>query len=126
MIYRILADAVVLLHFGFVVFVVGGGLIVLYRPRLAWVHIPAVIWGALIEFAGWICPLTPLENWLRFRGGQAGYAGSFLEHYLLPVLYPEFLSRSLQFILGNINECCMMNVLSTFISNKAKIIVFSN
>lgn len=100
MIYRILADAVVLLHFGFVVFVVGGGLIVLYRPRLAWIHIPAVIWGALIEFAGWICPLTPLENWFRFRGGQVGYAGGFIEHYLLPVLYPEFLSRSLQFVLG--------------------------
>ena len=100
MIYRLFADAVVLVHFAFVVFVVAGGVAVVYRPWIGWLHVPAVIWGAVIEFAGWICPLTPLENWLRYRGGQAGYTGGFIEQYLLPILYPSGLSRSVQFILG--------------------------
>jgi hypothetical protein len=65
-----------------------------------WIHIPAASWGALIEFAGWICPLTPLENWLRFRGGVAGYAGGFIEQYILPVLYPLNLTREIQFVIG--------------------------
>ena len=100
MLYRLLADATVVLHLAFVVFVVGGGLLVWRRPKLAWVHLPAVAWGALIEFAGWICPLTPLENWLREQGGQAGYSTSFIEHYLIPVLYPQSLTRDMQWLLG--------------------------
>jgi hypothetical protein len=100
MIYRILADAAVLLHFGFVAFVVIGGILVVLRPKFAWLHIPALLWGALIEFAGWICPLTPFENWLRQKGGQAGFPGGFVEHYLLPLLYPDGLTRSLQVGLG--------------------------
>jgi hypothetical protein len=98
--YGLLADLVVGLHLLFVCFVVGGGLLVLRRPRLAWVHLPAAAWGALIEFAGWICPLTPLEKWLRGRGGGAGYEGDFVEHYLLPVLYPAGLTREVQIGLG--------------------------
>lgn len=102
MLWRLLADAVVLVHFAFVAFVILGGFLVLRWPRLAWAHIPAAIWGVLIEFAGWICPLTPLEQWLRVRGGAAGYAGGFIEHYLLPVLYPAGLTRTTQWLLGAI------------------------
>ena len=85
-----------------------GGLLVLRRPRLAWAHIPAVAWGAIIEYAGWICPLTPLENWLRSAGGAAGYAGGFVEHYLLRTLYPQGLSRGTQAVLGTL--VLMINV----------------
>ena len=101
MIYRVLADLVLAVHFGFVLFVVLGGLLVLRWPRLAWVHIPAAIWGVLIEYAGWICPLTPLENSFRVKSGEAGYSGGFVEHYLLPTLYPAGLTRSIQLVLGS-------------------------
>ena len=100
MLYRLLADAVVVVHCAFVVFVVAGGLLALRWPRVLWVHAPAAVWGALIEFAGWICPLTPLENELRRRGGEAGYAGGFIERYLLPVIYPAQLTRTTQMVLG--------------------------
>lgn len=100
MLYRLSADLVALLHFAFVLFVVLGGLLVLRDRRLAWLHLPAAIWGALIEFGGWICPLTPLENRLRWRAGEAGYSGGFIEHYLLPVLYPDGLTRPVQVGLG--------------------------
>jgi len=101
MIYRILADIVALAHLGFVVFVVLGALLVLRRPRLAWLHLPAAAWGVAIEWAGWICPLTPLENRLRTLAGQAGYSGGFVEHYLLPLLYPAGLTRGDQILLGS-------------------------
>ena len=96
----ILAGVVVGFHLAFVLFVVLGGLLVLRWPRLAWLHLPAAVWGALIEFAGWVCPLTPLENQLRRAGGTAEYAGGFVEHYLLPVLYPAGLTRDIQYVLG--------------------------
>ena len=95
-----LADAVVAAHALFVLFVVGGGLLALRWPRAAWVHLPCAAWGALIEFAGLICPLTPLENWLRARGGGGRYGGGFIEHYVMPVLYPPGLTRDLQIALG--------------------------
>ena len=97
---RILADATVVLHLLFVAFVIGGGVLVLRWPRVAWVHLPAAAWGAWIEFAGWMCPLTPLENWLRQQSGGAVYTSSFVERYLLPVLYPSTLSRDMQWTLG--------------------------
>lgn len=97
---RALADLVVVVHCAFVLFVVGGGFLVLIRPRLAWVHVPVALWGAAIEFGGWICPLTPLENRLRRAAGEAGYSGGFVEHYLLPTLYPEGLTRGQQLGLG--------------------------
>ena len=97
-----MADAVVLLHLAFVVFVVLGGLAVLRWPRLAWLHLPAAVWGALIEFAGWICPLTPLENFLRERGGEAGYAGGFIDHYITAIIYPDGLTRTMQFGVGGL------------------------
>jgi len=98
--YRLLADLVVGVHVLFVVFVVLGGLLVLRWPKVAYLHIPAAVWGAVIELAGWICPLTPLENWLRRQAGSAGYSGSFIEHYILPILYPSALSRNIQLLLG--------------------------
>jgi hypothetical protein len=97
--YRLLADLVVGFHFAFVVFVVAGGLLIVRWPRVAWIHLPAAAWGVLVEFVGWVCPLTPLEIALRARAGQAGYEGGFIEHYLLPVLYPG-LDRRSQFVLG--------------------------
>lgn len=100
MLYRLLADLVVLIHFGFVLFVVLGGLLALRWPRAAWVHLPAALWGAGIEFAAGICPLTPLENHLRRLGGESGYSGGFVEHYVLPVLYPDGLTRGVQLALG--------------------------
>ena len=102
MIYRLLADATVVLHFGFVLFVIGGGILVWRYPRLAWLHVPAALWGAVIEFAGWVCPLTPLENWSREQGGQQAYATSFVEHYLMPILYPASLTREVQWVLGGL------------------------
>jgi hypothetical protein len=101
-IYRALADLVVTLHLGFVLFVVFGGLLVTRWPRLVWIHVPAAVWGVAIEYTGWICPLSPLENSLRVRGGEAGYAGGFIEHYLLPTLYPQGLTRGTQFVLGSL------------------------
>jgi Protein of Unknown function (DUF2784) len=98
--FRILADLVVGLHLLFVLFVIAGGFLVLRWRRLILLHLPAAVWGALIEFKGWICPLTPLENWLRRRGGQEGYGGGFVEHYLLPILYPTGLTRQVQIALG--------------------------
>ena len=100
--YRLGADLVLLLHLAFVLFVVAGGLLVLKWPRLAWLHLPAVTWGALVEFTGWICPLTPLENILRTLAGASTYDSDFIEHYILPLLYPAELTRDTQLILGMI------------------------
>ncbi len=100
MVYRFLADLVLVAHFAFVVFAVVGALLVLRWRWVVWLHLPAVVWAALIEFAGWICPLTPLENWLRELGGSAGYESGFVEHYILPVLYPGGLTREVQIVLG--------------------------
>jgi hypothetical protein len=100
MIYRGLADFVVLVHMAFVLFATLGGFLVFKWRRVAWFHIPAALWAALIEFVGWACPLTPLENWLRRQGGEIGYQTSFIERYLLPVIYPAALSRGLHVVLG--------------------------
>ena len=98
--YRLLADLVLVVHAAFVVFVMLGGVAVLRWPRLAWVHLPAAIWGAGIEFSGGICPLTPLENHWRQLAGEQGYTGGFVEHYVVAALYPEGLTRGLQIALG--------------------------
>ena len=98
--YRFLADLIVVVHFAFLLFVVTGGLFALRWPKTAWVHVPAAVWGALIEFFGWICPLTPLEIALRHRGGEAAYTGGFIAHYVMSVLYPDGLTRGIQVVLG--------------------------
>ena len=95
-----MADLVVLLHFAFVLFVVFGGLLVLRWPRVAYVHLPVAVYCVLIEVIGWVCPLTPLEKRLRESAGQQGYEGGFVEHYILPVLYPAGLTRGVQLALG--------------------------
>ncbi|EXI92994.1 MAG: hypothetical protein AW12_00152 [Candidatus Accumulibacter sp. BA-94] len=99
---RLLADGIVVVHFLFIAFVVAGGALCLRWPRLACAHVPAACWGVLIEITGWICPLTPLENELRQAAGQAGYAGGFIEHYLLPVIYPPGLTRGTQLMLAGV------------------------
>jgi len=102
LIYRVLADLVLVIHLAFVLFVVLGGLLVPRWPRLAWLHLPAAVWGVLIEYSGWICPLTPLENSLRVKGGEAGYSTGFIQHYIQPTLYPSGLTRPTQLVLGSI------------------------
>lgn len=98
--YAIAAVLVVIVHLGFVCFVVLGGFLVLKWRRVLFLHIPAVIWGALIEFQGWVCPLTPLEQFFRQMANQGGYTGGFIEHYLLAILYPSNLTREIQVFLG--------------------------
>src|SRR5438045_9432775 len=98
--YRRLADAVLITHFAFVAFVVLGGFAALKWRRLAWVHVPVALYGASVEFVGFVCPLTPLEVWLRRRGGESGYSGGFIDHYITATLYPEGLTRPVQFLLG--------------------------
>jgi len=116
LIYRALADLILALHLVFVLFVVLGGLLVLKWPRAAWLHIPAAIWGVLIEYTGWICPLTPLENSLRTRGGEAGYNGGFIEHYIQPLLYPAGLTRSTQVVLGSLVLALNLTAYSIMVS----------
>ena len=100
MIYGWLADLVVVAHLGFVLFVVFGGLLMLITPRALWFHLPALAWGVLIEFVGFVCPLTYLENDLRQMAGEVGYGESFVSRYLIPVLYPDALTWQLQWLLG--------------------------
>jgi hypothetical protein len=108
MLLRVLADLVVLVHLGFIVFVVIGGVLALRWPWMPWLHLPAVAWGALLELYGWTCPLTPLENWLRIRGSAAAYPGGFVDRYVLPLVYPAGLTRDGQVALGDL--VCAVNV----------------
>ena len=102
MIYQWMTACVVLLHAGFVVFVVLGGYLALRWRWLVWIHIPAAIWGVAIEFTGNLCPLTPLENELRLRAGMRGYTGGFIDHYVVAGLYPNGLTRRAQYVLGTL------------------------
>lgn len=95
-----MADILVVLHFVFILFVVLGGFLVLKWRWVMLFHLPAAVWGALIEFQGWICPLTPLEQKFRIAAGEEGYSGGFIQYYLLPIIYPDELTRELQFVLG--------------------------
>jgi len=98
--YRILADVVLIVHLAFVAFALFGGLTVLKWRRMSWIHVPMALWAALVEFTGWVCPLTPLEHWLRVQGGMSPEKLSFVEQYLLPLLYPTALTRRIQIFLG--------------------------
>lgn len=100
MLFSGLADLAVLLHALFILFVVGGGFLVLRWPRLAWLHLPAALWGGVVELSNWFCPLTDLELYWRRRGGESGYSGSFIEHYLEPLIYPAGLTVRLQIYMG--------------------------
>lgn len=100
MLFRILADLVLLAHLAFVIFALLGGLLVLRYRNLLWPHLAALAWGVAVQWANWICPLTPLENALRRTGGEAGYAGGVIEHYAMRVLYPDALPLELRYLLG--------------------------
>lgn len=100
MLYGWLANLILLAHLAFILFVALGGLAVLRWPRLAWLHLPCVAWGVMVELMGWICPLTPWENHFRRLAGQVGYVGDFIQHYLMIAIYPEGLTRNIQIMLG--------------------------
>ena len=100
MLYRVLTDVVVVVHILFVLFALAGGVLLLWSKRFAWAHLPAVIWAMLVEMNGWVCPLTPLENFFREKSGELGYKFGFIEHYFIPFLYPEALTRRVQIVLG--------------------------
>ena len=100
MIWRVLADLVLLLHLTFILFVILGGFLAIRWSWLKWAHLPAIVWAAALEFGGWICPLTPLEIWLLQKGGKAGYTGGFIEHYGIPLIYPTGLTPTIQWYLG--------------------------
>jgi hypothetical protein len=115
--FRLAADTVIAIHVGFVLFVVIGGLLVLRWPWMVWLHVPAAVWGVFIEYAGWVCPLTPLENYLRERGGVTTYSGDFIEHYVFQLLYPAQLTRGMQMFLGSValavNACIYWRLFRT-------------
>ena len=100
--YQLIADAILGLHFAYIAFMLFGGLLVLRYPRLAWLHLSAVAWGATVEFMDWPCPLTTWENHFLSLAGGSGYKGDFVWHYLLQVIYPAGLTRNLQMLLGGI------------------------
>jgi hypothetical protein len=102
MLSRFAADGLVLFHLAFIVFVVLGGFLTWRWRRLIWVHVPCALWGAVVEFAGWICPLTPWEVALRRQAGQLGYEGGFIEHYIIPLIYPGELTLPVRVILGSL------------------------
>lgn len=102
MLSRIAADLVLAVHLGFIVFVILGGLLLLRFPKIMYLHIPAAVWGAVVEISGRICPLTTWENDLRQSAGESGYAESFVEHYLVPIIYPAGLTRDVQLTLAGI------------------------
>ena len=100
MVYNVSATALALLHLAFILFVLVGGFAVLRWPKLAWVHVPAAVWGVMIEFAGWWCPLTKWENQLLRAAGRAGYDTGFVNHYIMPIIYPAGLTRGLEIAIG--------------------------
>ena len=107
MLFRTVADLVVLTHVAFIVFVVSGGLLASRWRWIPWVRLPAVLWGVLLECGGWMCPLTPLENWLRRAGGASEYSGGFIEQYVVAIVYPAALTREVQVALGLL--LCLVN-----------------
>lgn len=100
MLYQLLASVVAIIHFAFIVFVIGGGLLLLRWPKLMWIHLPAAIWGFVIEMMGWYCPLTGIENWLLRRAGREGYSGGFVSHYIFALIYPAGLTRTVEIAIG--------------------------
>jgi hypothetical protein len=120
MFYRFLADLLILVHLVFILFALLGGLTLLWRRWMVWIHLPCAVWACLIEFIGWVCPLTPLENMFRLISGEAGYQGGFIEHYLLPLIYPGGVTATIQFMLGLIALVVNVAVYSFVISRLMK------
>ena len=100
MVFKLAANALALIHLAFILFVVFGGLLLLKWPKLMWLHLPAAVWGALIEFAGWYCPLTSMENAMLRRAGESGYTGGFVAHYIFAAIYPAGLTRGIEILIG--------------------------
>lgn len=100
--YLLLADIVLFAHLAFIVFVLGGGLLLLRWPRMVWLHLPAMIWAVFVEVSGWLCPLTPLENYFRELAGGDMYHGDFIARYLLPLIYPAGLTPTIQLVLASV------------------------
>ena len=100
MIAGLAADIIVLVHLGFIMFAALGGFLVVRRPKFAFLHLPGALWGVLIAFGGWVCPLTPLEMYFRQLADQAGYDGGFVDHYVMPIVYPDGLTRGMQIAFG--------------------------
>ena len=100
MLSKLLADLTLILHLVFILFALFGGLLVLCRRWMLWIHLPVLLWASLVNLAGWTCPLTPIENALRSLAGQAGYSGGFVEHYIMPLVYPAIMSRDIEIISG--------------------------
>ena len=122
MIAKIAADFLVVIHLAFIVFVIFGGLLVLKWGKVSMFHIPSVLWGALIEFRGWVCPLTPIENYFREMAGSAGYSNGFIDYYLMPVIYPEGLTEGIQIALGIIVLTVNLCVYGVVLVKRAKTI----
>ncbi len=120
MIYRVAADFVLVTHFAFIVLVVAGGLMVVRYAWFAWIHLPAACWGAFVELTGRICPLTKFENYLRVNAGQEGYADSFVEHYILPVIYPAGLTRNIQLLLAGLVIAVNVIIYATILLRKKR------
>ena len=120
MLASLAADVVVLLHLLFILFVVCGGLLVLKWSKVAWLHLPAALWGTFVEFSGWICPLTPLENALRRAGGSNTYSGEFIDNYLMPIIYPPGLTRETQWMLGATVAVLNMAVYAVWLARRKK------
>lgn len=118
MLHRLAADGVVLFHFGFILFVVAGWALALRWPYVIVLHLPAALWGALIEFGGWTCPLTPIENALREQAGEAGYHGGFVAHYVTRIIYPAGLTRSAEVILGVLVVCVNLIGYGIFVARR--------
>ncbi len=119
MLYRLLADVVLVAHLVFIIFVVFGGLLVFRWPWVRWLHLPTVAYGALIEFIGWTCPLTPLENHFRRLAGHTGYPGGFIEHYLVPIIYPTGYTMGLRVVLGTLVVALNLAVYAAYLRNRA-------
>ena len=102
MIYSFLADLLVVFHLVFILYVIAGAMLIFKWPKMLWIHLPSCFWGMTVEFTGWICPLTPWEIQLRRLAGEEGYTRSFIEHYLIPIIYPSGLTREIQMLLGGI------------------------
>lgn len=118
MIYRVAADFVLVTHFAFIFLVVAGGLLVFRYAWFVWVHLPAACWGAFVELSGRLCPLTTLENYLRVHAGQEGYANSFVEQYILPVIYPAGLTRNIQLVLAGLVIAVNVIIYATIVLRK--------
>lgn len=120
MFYRIAADLVLLTHFAFIILVVAGALAVFRYPWFAWIHVPVASWGAFVEVTGRICPLTTLENLLRIQAGQEGYANSFVEQYIFPMIYPAGLTRQVQLMLAVVVVALNAIIYATILLRKRK------